>query len=335
MILINISLIIAKPDLIVKDFEIQSNPSYRELLDYKIYIKNIGDEPTITQLVISINTSTDIVSSGWFKIIDALSNNFKNESQRKIMIQKEDGTIRYQESEEATMIIPGIKGEELEKKIIETLQKKEFAFGLTEEEIYEKFPKEIQYQRDYLSKDLIITSRGILIKPGETVVWDTTNYPKQGIRFYKGDYSLEENGEYVDIFLIGDYFNYTGMPIEDNKENNFFRKYISNIKGGVIKGPHEGSLIKRIPSLDENEFFVSNIGCAKISETRICFGDEAEGLIFSVDDEKEVIAEKNVILEWITKLLKGGKGPSTKINGIEISSYFGGFKIKLPEVYKK
>jgi len=349
LLLLSVFFTTALPDLIVEELELHEEVYNKVPVYFTIHIKNVGNEPVTTDLPIFMEVSTKsyppddfmflegsvihLVNTGWR--IDSEGSMWQAPLE-KIKIIEESGAERYEIPEKRTLIIPGLSGDHLEhdlnryeENLRSAMSKSDGNPRFSDEEII----KMIERKERFLTSEKHEERFTIILNPGETAVWNSedTIPPEKGrggeggggIRFSLKEHRVEGTEESVSLSI--DYENYVE---EENEDNNQLIKRVI-VKGSVIEGPSSG--VSKAPNLEENEYFVFGQGCALIEENKICVGDDelTGDIIFSVNGEESTINKYNPIYRWFIRLvMQGRESTSVEVNGVELSVYYEGFKIK-------
>ena len=169
------------------------------------------------------------------------------------------------------------------------------------------------------------------IKPGETLRYQSDDS-------YAGHEKLDipnVEGLHTELFEMTVNVKLDrSKTTEENHANNDFSKTFT-VQPNIMQGPKQESS-KNVELKDASEYFGLAAGCGTVEGKEICISvddpnvpDDEESLIISVDGAEVEYTYYGLFMSWINQIFGDGKlAPKTTLNGVEISIYEKGFKLK-------
>jgi len=311
-------------NLAVRSDYIEAKGSYHFFLD----IKNVGNENAVTRLPASIYFASQVVPMHPGSLTRTLTNPRQEGApinSIKVISPTGSESMVTPEFITHTYIAPAETPEEVQERKDNFLMRAS-RMDLTQEEVDAKV-EEIQttYGGPH---DVTIEGYFITLPPGYTARYESEkSYQEMNLlNFPVGELNINPYPMtlVVDLDPKGE--------ADTNLGNNHYTKEVT-VQANVIQGPKPESE-KNVALDSDKEYFAYAAGCTNIQNKNICVTlDEANTEVsVSVDGQKEVYSYYGLFMAWIYKWFGDGKlAPTETNNGVEISVYEKGFKLKFLE----
>lgn len=283
-------------------------------MNLSISFQNVNEDTVKTRLPAQIYFDNE-QSAGSYPLVSLYVDTRIDKAVRAVEIIAENGTKteQYPVKEKVSYLHKALSGDDLDKK----LQEIEMRLELSPEEKTQvlKEYKEF-YSKDY---ELIVDGWFITLLSGETAVVDSTvlsyNYP------FEETASLESKTHHFNIIL--DPYDEMG----DEKWFNNFQSKVFSVSPTILQGPSLST--KKYPALEENEFFVTRLGCAELKSQKVCSNiNEDNTWTVSVNEEKQTYDLYGLMMKWINALFSDSKlADAQKIGNAEVTVYANGYKV--------
>lgn len=320
--------VFAGPDLTVTDFTLRSDKILPgDTYDFVFDVKNIGDEPAKTRLpnYMYFGIENVPVSPGSFLTTLAETRNSPTASGSVIIISNGEEKEVFPAFDTFTYLAQPETPEQIQERKDNFLERAE-GMGYDEEQT--------QAGLDEIEKifsnphDVEIAGHFVTINPGETLRYesDKANQFFEGLSFPVGKLSIDP----IPITL-----NIEIDPLQEadtNTANNKFTKTFT-MDPNVIQGPAPQTA-KNKKLADNTEYFAYAAGCAIIQGKEICLSsdDKEELLYITIDGDENVYSFYSLFMAWVNEWFSDGKlAPTETINGVKITLYKEGFKLKFIE----
>ncbi len=310
------ALVLALPDLAVQEITIAEPGEPGAAMDLNVFIQNIGSEAVKTRLPAQIYFDSD-QSGGAYPLISLYVDTRVDKAVRAVEIVSADGskTEQYPVKEKVNYLQPALSGEVLDKKLEEMEKRLELSA--------EEKTKALDEAKEFYSKEhnLEVESWFILLQPEETAKLDSKvlsyNYPFEEVS------SLDSKTHHFNILLDPE-----GEMGEEKTFNNFLGKLFT-VSPTILTGPL--SKTAKYPALLEGEYFVTRLGCAELSEKKVCSELNDNGTwTISVNGEEQTYDLYGLLMKWLNGLFSDGKlAPAQDLGGVEVTVYANGYKIKV------
>ncbi len=303
-------------DLAVSGINIVEPGEPGTIMNLSISIQNIGENTVKTRLPAQISFDNE-QSAGSYPLVSLYVDTRLDKAVRPVEIIAVDGTTieQYPVKEKISYIHKALSGNDLDK----TLQEIEMRLELSPTEKVDA----LKEYKDFYSKDYELSVDGwfITLLPGETAVIDSTvlsyNYP------FEETASLESKAHHFNIIL--DPYDEMG----DEKWFNNFQSKVFTVSPTILQGPLSST--SKYPALEENEYFVTRLGCAELKGQKVCSNiNEDKTWTVSVNEEKQTYDLYGLMMKWINALFSDSKlADAQKIGNAEVTVYANGYKVKI------
>lgn len=285
-------------------------------MDLTISFQNIGEDLVKTRLPAQISFDNE-QSTGAYPLVSLYVDTRLDKAVRALKITSADGieTEQFPVKEKVSYLHQALSDEALKIK----LQELEIRLEVSPEEkiLALKEAKEF-YSKEH---ELEVDGWFITLQPGDTVKLDSSavfyNYPFEEVS------SLESKNHHFNVLL--DPYNEMG----DEKTFNNFEGKVFSVSPTILQGPTLST--SKYPALEENEYFVTRLGCADLQGKKVCSElNEDKTWTISVNEEKQTYDLYGLLMKWFNGLFSDSKlADAQTIAGTEVTVYVNGYKVKV------